>query len=118
MRACQSEVNDLAQRSMKLSLDGKHQAAVEQLVAQGRETMNAKLIENAFMLLQRYASTVPRAEALQQEVAALRDTYGVNHSRDVIGRDTVRRTSSTTLKTIAQSSLDEGDDQAVPAFAD
>ena len=118
VRACQSEVNDLAQRSMKLSLDGKHQAAVEQLVAQGRETMNAKLIENAFMLLQRYASTVPRAEALQQEVAALRDTYGVNHSRDVIGRDTVRRTSSTTLKTIAQSSLDEGDDQAVPAFAD
>ena len=121
IKACNTEVNALATKSMSMSLAGNHHAAVEHLFAYGEQHLNAKLIENAYMLLQRHGAAMGDVAVLGDKVAALRQAFGVNQVRDVIGRNTVRRGSATTIKTMVQTSavvIAADVDGAGPAFAD
>lgn len=120
INACNAEINLLANKSMSMSMAGNHQAAVERLFAYGEMHLNAKLIENAYMMLQRHGATIGDTTALSAKVDALRQNFGANQARDVIGRDTVRRGSTTTIKTMVQTSqVVDGDAQvANPVFAD
>lgn len=117
IKTCNAEVNALANQSLSLSLKGHHRAAVEALYAHGQASLNAKLIENAYALLQRHCADLDGVEALRAQVVALRDGFGINQAHNVIGRDTVRRGSATVLKAIVPSSLTAAVD-VEPAFAD
>lgn len=117
IKACNAEINAQATESMSHSLAGHHKTAVERLYGHALASLNAKLIENAYMVLQRHADTLDDVDALRDKLMALREAFGVNQTRDLIGRDTVRRGSANTLKALVKLQVaDEVEEGAV--FAD
>jgi bisphosphoglycerate-dependent phosphoglycerate mutase len=54
---------------------GDPSSAVQQLLIEGQTTLNAKLIETAYQLLQRYQSKVPEASTLSEAIETLRSSY-------------------------------------------
>jgi len=75
VRAAHGEVLKLTEEAMTLSLRGDPQAAVEKLLIDGERTLNAKLIESAHLVLQRYENRIPDHAALRQRAQGLRDLY-------------------------------------------
>ncbi|MBX3609137.1 MAG: response regulator [Hydrogenophaga sp.] len=65
----------LSEAAMRRSLKGDPAGTVEQLLAEADRTRNAKLIESAHQVLNRYADRIPGADALHLRVDAMRDTY-------------------------------------------
>jgi cytochrome c-type biogenesis protein CcmH/NrfG len=81
MRQSQSKVVQFSEAALRMSLSGKPAEAVQELLRRGRETCNARLIDNAHQVLQKHAQKIPDAEALEQQVQQLRTQYGVNSAR-------------------------------------
>jgi hypothetical protein len=85
VRAAQTTVLDYAETAMALNMAGDTTAAVNNLLILGKETLNARLIDNAFQLLQRNAAKIADAASLQATVQQLRSTYGVGGGRASLG---------------------------------
>ncbi len=75
IRASHTQILKLTEEAMTLSLHGKPQEAVKKLMQHGEETRNAKLIESAYLVLQRYAEQIPDRETLLEAVQALREHF-------------------------------------------
>ncbi|WP_439609090.1 response regulator [Hydrogenophaga sp.] len=75
IRAGHNQVLKITQEAMTLSLKGDPQGTVEQLLAAGERSGNAKLIESAHQVLQRYSERMSSYPALQERVEALRALY-------------------------------------------
>lgn len=75
IRAAHTQVLRISQEAMALSLKGDPQGTVEQLLEAGERTGNAKLIESAHQVLQRYSERMSNHPALQARVEALRALY-------------------------------------------
>ena len=75
IRAAHGQVLRISQDAMALSLKGDPQGTVEQLLEAGERTGNAKLIESAHQVLQRYSERMSSYPALQERVEALRALY-------------------------------------------
>ena len=60
---------------MSLSLKGDPQAAVVKLLQDGEHTLNAKIIESAHLVLQRYQARIPDHAELLKKAQVLRDRY-------------------------------------------
>ena len=76
IRACQSKVLEFAEVAMALSMSGDPTAAVGNLIHHGRETLNARLIENAYHVLQKHAAKIRGIDVLTAEVQKLRALSG------------------------------------------
>jgi predicted Zn-dependent protease len=85
MQACQAKVLEMAEVAMALSMDGNPTAAVSNLILHGRETLNARLIDNAYQVLQKHASKIQGVEQLRQEVQVLRKQNGTNSGKASLG---------------------------------
>lgn len=83
IRAAHAQVLRISQDAMALSLKGDPQGTVEQLLEAGERTGNAKLIESAHQVLQRYSERMSSYPALQARVEALRALF---HTTDPITR--------------------------------
>jgi hypothetical protein len=70
---------------MALSLRGDPKAAVENLILHGTNTQNAKLIETAFLVLQRYEAKIDDHAKLLATVQDLRTRFAPANSRSVLG---------------------------------
>lgn len=75
IRAGHSQILKITQEAMTLSLKGAPEGTVEQLLAAGERTGNAKLIESAHQVLQRYSERMTDFHALHERVEALRALY-------------------------------------------
>ncbi len=75
VKAAHVEVLKLTEQAMTLSLKGDPQGAVEALIEQGEKTLNAKVIESAHLVLQRYREKIPEHAALLLRAQALREKY-------------------------------------------
>lgn len=75
IRNAHVEVLKLTEQAMTLSLKGNPQGAVEKLIEQGAQTLNAKIIESAHLVLHRYESRIPNCVELQKQAQALREKY-------------------------------------------
>ena len=69
------QVMKISQDAVSLAMRGDPASAVQQLLIEGQTTLNTKLIETAYQLLQRYQSKVPDASALSEAIEALRSRY-------------------------------------------
>ena len=119
IKACNTEITQLANDSMSVGLTGNHRGAVERLFKHGQSTLNAKLIENAHRVLKLHGPSMGEVDGLVQQVAALRASYGLAQSSDSVGRDSVRLPSLTVVKAIARSALDnEADDASIPGASE
>jgi tetratricopeptide (TPR) repeat protein len=75
IRAAHVAIIKFTEDAMSMSLKGEPQRAVEALLDHGAATLNAKLIESAHLVLQRYAGRIPEEAALKARAQALRETY-------------------------------------------
>jgi len=66
-------------------LRGDPRAAVENLVLHGTNTQNAKLIETAYLVLQRYETKIEGHAGLMASVQDLRARFAQANARSVLG---------------------------------
>ena len=85
LRACQTTVLEYAETAMALSMSGDPTAAVKNLILHGKNTLNARLIDNAYQVLQKHAAKISGSEALSQTVLGLRATYGIGTAKASLG---------------------------------
>ena len=75
VHAAHAQVLKITEQAMTLSLKGDPQAAVLSLLEAGEQTLNAKLIESAHLVLHRYEARIPDQPALKLRAQALRERY-------------------------------------------
>ena len=80
VRASSAKVLKYAEYAMSLSLRGNPTGAVEELISRGQETLNSKLVESAFSVIERYKSKINDIEALYERVEELRGQCSVKKS--------------------------------------
>jgi CheY-like chemotaxis protein len=85
LRTASAEVLKLAETAMALSLGGDPAGAVRNLLIHGNETLNAKLIETAHLVLQRYGAKIAEAAELQAAVQQWRAKNGNPSLRPALG---------------------------------
>ena len=85
IRAAQNQVLEYTEAAMTLSLAGDPTSAVKSLILHGKETMNARLAENAYQLLQKHTGKVQDEARLQVLVTELRALCGPVINRASLG---------------------------------
>lgn len=75
VRSGHAHILKQTEEAMSLSLKGDPQAAVIKLLNDGEQTLNAKIIESAHLVLQRYEARIPDHEELQKKAQAMRERY-------------------------------------------
>jgi predicted Zn-dependent protease len=85
MQACQAKVLEMAETAMALSMSGNPTAAVKNLILHGRETLNARLIDNAHQVLLKHATKITEAAELSANLQELRTQYGLQNVRASLG---------------------------------
>lgn len=75
IREAHAEIIKHAEQAISMSLNGEPQHAVEALLEHGERTLNAKLIESAYLVLQRHAGSISDEAALTGRVQKLRELY-------------------------------------------
>jgi len=75
IRNAHSDILKLTEVAMALSLKGDPRSAVVQLLADGERTLNAKVIESAHLVLQRYQSRIEDHTELLKKAQVLRERY-------------------------------------------
>lgn len=76
LRAASAHILKLAEAAMSLSLAGSPGDAVRNLLSHGQETRNARLIENAHLVLQKYADKIPNAQEFEAAILDWHMHYG------------------------------------------
>ncbi|MGE0348770.1 response regulator [Hydrogenophaga sp.] len=94
IRAGHTRVLKITQEAMTLSLKDNPQGTVEQLLEAGERTGNAKLIESAHQVLQRYAERMDAYPALHERAEALRAHYHSTAPLTRLGERTSGQTSA------------------------
>ena len=85
VRTAQAEILEQAETAMALSMSGNPTSAVKNLLLHGRESLNARLLDNAWQMLQKHAAKITEAEALSESVGALRQQFGTAAMRASLG---------------------------------
>jgi CheY-like chemotaxis protein/cytochrome c-type biogenesis protein CcmH/NrfG len=85
MRAAQTKVLEMAETAMTLSMSGNPTAAVKNLILHGKETLNARLIDNAHQVLLKHAAKIQDAEVLSASLQELRSKFGLHHVKASLG---------------------------------
>ena len=85
IRACNTHITEITEKAMSLSLHGDPRGAVDNLLTHGQNTLNARLIDTAFLVLQRYGDSMDDGAALRARVQDLRTRFAPTHSRSVLG---------------------------------
>ncbi len=75
IRRCQAQVSRLAEQSMDRALRGDPDGAVRELLAQGEQHLNAKLLELAGHVARRHRAALADADALIEQAAATVQRY-------------------------------------------
>lgn len=93
IRAGHGQALKITQDAMTLSLKGDPQGTVEQLLDAGERTGNAKLIESAHQVLQRYSERMSSFPALHERAEALRALYRTTAPLTRLGEHTSGQTA-------------------------
>lgn len=76
LRAASAHILKLAETAMSLSLAGSPGDAVRNLLIHGNETLNARLIENAHLVLQKYTAKIPETQEFEAAILDWHMRYG------------------------------------------
>jgi hypothetical protein len=85
IRTCSAQIIKYTEDALSISMRGNPTSAVKDLLIHGKETLNVKLIETAFLVLQRYAGKVPEVLQLTEVVKELRALAGPASFRPRLG---------------------------------
>ena len=98
MQVCQAQVLAMAEAAMAQSLSGDPTAAVNALVQDGRATLNARLIDNAYQVLLKHGAKITNAPALNSDLQQLRAQFGIQSTKAAMGEQT-RQSGGLVLRT-------------------
>lgn len=86
IRACQAKVLEFSEVAMSLSLAGNPTAAVQNLILHATDTLSARLIDNAYQVLQRHGSKIQGVPLLANAIKELKaHTGGSTTARASLG---------------------------------
>ncbi len=85
LRNAQVQVLKLTEHAMSLSVKGDPKAAVENLIFHGASTQNSKLIETAYLVLNRYTAKIHDAQTMIDLVQELRDRFATHMVKTTLG---------------------------------
>lgn len=98
VREGQHAITGLAEKAMTHSLAGAHGATVRSLLALGTQTLNAKLLDMAGLVLNRHAARIEDAAELDREVAELRRRFAGRGTQLALGAAAGRAPGALTLR--------------------
>lgn len=98
IRSSLTQVLRLSEHAMSLSMGGDPRAAVQSLLDSGQATLNGKLIETAYLVLNRYAAKIPDAQQLSSVIQELRVRFATNSNKPALGEQK-RQAGGLTLRT-------------------
>ncbi|APW41904.1 response regulator [Rhodoferax saidenbachensis] len=85
IRVQQTVILERAETAIALSMSGDPGAAVRNLLRYGQACFNARLIDNAYQLLQKHIAKIPDAQDLGNALQHLRSLYGTGIGKAVLG---------------------------------
>lgn len=88
VRSAHSQILKMTEQAMTLSIKGDPQGTVMKLLEDGERTLNAKLIESAHQVLQRYNVRIANHAALNERTDALRERYRTTAQHSRLGEHT------------------------------
>lgn len=88
VRSAHSQILKMTEQAMTLSIKGDPQGTVMKLLEDGERTLNAKLIESAHQVLQRYTVRIAEYTALSERTDALRERYHTTAQHSRLGEHT------------------------------
>jgi hypothetical protein len=98
IRQAHTQILKITEKAMSLSMEGKPEAAVKDLIRHGSSNLSGKLIETAYLVLHRYADKIPEAHSLTETVHDLRKRYSTHITRPALGEQK-RQAGGLTLRT-------------------
>jgi tetratricopeptide (TPR) repeat protein len=98
LRECQPQVAKLIEGALKHSVNGNPKGAVQNLIKHSQATLNSKLVETAFLVLQRYAESIADPQDLITTVTDLRTRYCTGVGQPSLG-ERKRKSGGLTLRT-------------------
>jgi len=91
-------ITQMAEKAMAHSLNGSPELAVESLLARGKETLNAKLIELANGVLKRHAAKIKNHESMTKQIDDLKQRYCTKGTQVGLGQSTGRSAGGLNLR--------------------
>jgi len=88
VRSAHSQILKMTEQAMTLSIKGDPQGTVVKLLEDGERTLNAKLIESAHQVLQRYNVRIADHATLSERTEALRERYRTTAQHSRLGEHT------------------------------
>jgi tetratricopeptide (TPR) repeat protein len=98
IRQCLVAVNKIAEKSVSLSLSGDPEGAVRNLIQQGEETLNAKLVDLSHQVLHRHHAKIADAATLMKHIEGLRARCGTVPPKAVLGQESERAAGGVSLR--------------------
>lgn len=99
IQAAQADVTRLAEQAMGFSVKGDPAAAVRSLIESGAETLNAKLIDLAALLLEQHAAKLAAHSSFGVDVAELKKRCGDTSVRSSVAGANGRKAGGLQLRT-------------------
>jgi len=85
VRDAQTQVLEYAESAIAFSMAGDPAAAIGNLLERGKETLNVRLIDNAYQLLQKHAAKLTDHDALKARILELRQRAGAGNRKITLG---------------------------------
>ncbi|MBU1353312.1 MAG: tetratricopeptide repeat protein [Gammaproteobacteria bacterium] len=98
VRDCLQHINKTAEAAMAQSLSGDPAGAVRKLLREAERTLNSKLVDMSQQVLLRHSARMETADALQDDIDALRPRVGSAPARAILGQDNERRPGGVVLR--------------------
>lgn len=95
---CNTQVLQLLEQALSPSRSGAPGQTVETLLAQGLSSLNAKVIETAWRVLQRYQDEIGNAAELTARIEPWRQTLGTAYSKPMLGDRNMRQSGGVSLR--------------------
>ena len=95
---CNTSVLQLLDQALSPSRSGDPGKTVETLLAQGLVSLNAKVIETAWRVLQRYQGDIGNAAELVAQIEPWRQTLGTAYNKPVLGDRNMRQSGGVSLR--------------------
>ena len=93
-----THVLQLLEQALSPSRSGDPGKTVETLLAQGLVSLNAKVIETAWRVLQRYQGDIGNAAELVAQIEPWRQTLGTAYNKPVLGDRNMRQSGGVSLR--------------------
>ncbi|MDM7457611.1 MAG: tetratricopeptide repeat protein, partial [Tepidimonas sp.] len=90
LRECEATLVQGIEQALRRASQGEPVLALAQLYTLAQDSLNARAVETAWLMLQRYGSDIPNADSWRTRVAALRRAYGTAHNRPALGDPRLR----------------------------